>query len=121
MSPIPGPTFCSSWCGSLATAGVAGLPADVQPRQQRHGLRRAEPAAGQPRLAIRNAVKDGADIGTDRGTHASQTAPDTVEMTLNLAKFGVDKGFMNPALTVSAQLGTPPSDPVTYALQICHG
>ena len=42
-------------------------------------------------------------------------------MTLNLAKFGIDKVFMNPALTVSAQLSTPPTEPVTYALQICHG
>ncbi len=77
---------------------------------------------GSHDLAIRNALKDGsADIRTDRGTHASQTAPDTVEMTLNLAKFGVDKDFMNPALTVSAQLSAPPTAPVTYALQICHG
>jgi hypothetical protein len=76
---------------------------------------------GSHDLAIRNARKDGADIPTDLGTHASQTAPDTVEMTLNLTKFGIDKDFMNPALTVSAQLSTPPSEPVTYALQICHG
>ncbi|MDT5115647.1 MAG: hypothetical protein QOE30_1386 [Mycobacterium sp.] len=76
---------------------------------------------GSHDLAIRNARKDGADIRTDRGTRAGQTAPDTVEMTLNLAQFGLDKDFMNPALTVSAQLSTPPSEPVTYALQICHG
>ncbi|WAC92197.1 DUF2510 domain-containing protein [Mycobacterium sp. Aquia_213] len=72
-------------------------------------------------LAIRNVRGDGADIRTDLGTHARRTAPDTIEMTLNLSKFGFDKDFVNPALTVSSQLDVPPAEPVTYALQICHG
>jgi hypothetical protein len=76
---------------------------------------------GSDDLAIRNVGKDGADIRSDLGTHASRTAPDTVEMTLNLTKFGVDKDFVNPALTVSSRLSTPPGEPVTYAVQICQG
>ena len=62
-------------------------------------------------LAIRNALK-AADIRSDKGTHASRTAPDTVEITLDLTKFGIDKDLVSPALTVSS---------VGYATQICHG
>lgn len=76
---------------------------------------------GSDELTIRNARHNGADIRTDLGTHARRTAPDTVEMTLNLTKFGINNDFVNPALTVSSELGAPPGEPATYALQICHG
>jgi hypothetical protein len=64
-------------------------------------------------LAIRNVRKPGgADIRSDKGTHASRTQPDTVEMVLDLTKFGVEKELVSPTLTVSSQ---------GYAIQICHG
>jgi hypothetical protein len=62
-------------------------------------------------LAIHHALK-AADIRSDKGTHAGRIAPDTVEITLDLTKFGIDKDLVNPALTVSS---------VGYAMQICHG
>jgi hypothetical protein len=92
---------------SLANNGTSFAVLDQQP--------------GSDDLTIRNARHNGADIRTDLGTHARRTAPDTVEMTLNLTKFGINTEFVNPALTVSAQLSAPPGEPVTYALQICHG
>jgi hypothetical protein len=70
-----------------------------------------DPRQGSDDLAIRNALK-AADIRSDKGTHASRTAPDTVEITLDLTKFGIDKDLVSPALTVSS---------VGYATQICHG
>jgi hypothetical protein len=69
------------------------------------------PQQGSDDLAIHNALK-AADIRSDKGTHASRTAPDTVEITLDLTKFGIDKGLVNTALTVSS---------VGYAMQICYG
>jgi hypothetical protein len=68
---------------------------------------------GSDDLAIQNARKaSDADIRSDKSTHAGRTAPDTVEFTLNLTKFGIEEELVNPTLTVSS-LG--------YAVQICHG
>jgi hypothetical protein len=69
------------------------------------------PQQGSDDLAIHN-VREAADIRSDKGTHAGRTAPDTVEITLDLTKFGIDRDLVNPALTVSS---------VGYAMQICHG
>jgi hypothetical protein len=77
---------------------------------------------GADNLAIRKAQKaNTADVRTDKETHAGRIVPDTVEISLDLTKFGIDKGFVNPALTVSSQLNTPPSASIGYAAQICHG
>lgn len=68
---------------------------------------------GSSDLAIRNVVKPGgADVRSDRGTHASRTLPDAVEMALDLTKFGIEKGLVSPTLTISSQ---------GFATQICHG
>jgi hypothetical protein len=73
-------------------------------------------------LAIQKAQKtNAADVRTDKETHAGRTAPDTVEISLDLTKFGINKGFVNPTLTVSSVLNTPPSATIGYAAQICHG
>lgn len=76
---------------------------------------------GSDDLAISNTRSDGADIRTDLGTHARRTAPDTVEMTLNLTKFGIQRDFVSPTLTVSSQLDARGGEPMAYALQVCHG
>ena len=67
---------------------------------------------GSNDLAIRNVrTTGGADIRSGKSTHADQTAPDTVEMALDLTKFGIEKELVSPALTVSSQ---------GDAMQICH-
>jgi len=68
---------------------------------------------GSNDLAIRNVrTSGGADIRSGKSTHAGQTAPDTVEMALDLTKFGIEKELVSPALTVSSQ---------GDAMQICRG
>lgn len=68
---------------------------------------------GSNDLAIRNAQKPGdADVRSGKSTSATRTLPDTVEMVLDLTKFGIEKDLINPTLTV-----TSPG----YAMQICHG
>jgi hypothetical protein len=76
---------------------------------------------GKDELVIRDIRKNGDYIREDLGTHASLTAPDIVEMTLNLTQFGIKKEFVNPAVTVASRLDATAGEPVTYALQICHG
>jgi hypothetical protein len=77
---------------------------------------------GSNDFTIRNAQKaSDPDVRTDKETHAGRTAPDTVEISLDLAKFGIDKALVNPGLTVSSQLNTKPPAVVGYAAQICHG
>jgi hypothetical protein len=61
-------------------------------------------------LAIQ--TTEGADVRSGKATHAGRTTPDTVEMVLDLTKFGLEKELVSPALTVSSQ---------GYAMQICHG
>jgi hypothetical protein len=77
------------------------------------------PQQGSDDLAIRNAKKPGAaDVRTDKTTYAARAAADTVEISLDLTKFGITKALVSPGLTVSSQLDSPP---VVYAAQICHG
>jgi hypothetical protein len=78
------------------------------------------PQQGSDDLAIRNATKPGAaDVRTDKETHAARTGADTVEISLDVTKFGITKGLVSPALTVSSQLNTAPA--AGYVAQICHG
>jgi hypothetical protein len=70
------------------------------------------PQPGTDDLAIRNAKKPSAADVRDKQTHAARTAPDTVEISLELTKFGITKALVSPGLTVSS---------VGYAAQICHG
>lgn len=68
---------------------------------------------GSSNLAIRNVLQPGgADVRSDKGTHAARTLPDAVEMVLDLTKFGIQKELVSPSLTVSSQ---------GYAMQICDG
>jgi hypothetical protein len=77
------------------------------------------PQQGSDDLAIRNAKKQGAaDVRADKTTYAARTAADTVEISLDLTKFGLTKALVSPGLTVSSQLD---SAPLVYAAQICHG
>lgn len=61
------------------------------------------------------------NVGTDNETYAGRTTPDTVGISLDLAKFGITKGLASPGLTLASRLTTPPSAATTYATQICHG
>jgi hypothetical protein len=77
------------------------------------------PQEGTDDLAIRNAKKSGgANVRTDKETHAARTAPDTVEISLDLTKFGITKALVSPGLTVSPQPNSPAAG---YAAQVCHG
>jgi hypothetical protein len=72
-------------------------------------------------LAIQNTPKSNGDVRTDKETHAGRTAPDTVEISLDPMKFGIDKALVSPELTVSSQFTTPSAVTVGCAAQICHG
>ena len=78
--------------------------------------------SGSDDLVIRNAKKtSAAGVRTGKETHAGRTAPDIVEISLDLNTFGIAKALVSPGLTVSSQLNAPLTPPVWYAAQICHG
>ena len=80
------------------------------------------PQQGSDDLTIGNAKKpSAAKIRADKTTYAARTAPDTVEISLDLTRFGITKALVSPALTLSSQLNAPPAAPLGYATQICHG
>lgn len=73
---------------------------------------------GTDELAIHRAkTPDSRDVRADKATHAAKTAPDAVEISLELTRFGLAEVAVKPALAVSAQLNAPP---VTYATQNCR-
>ena len=114
----PSPSMDSpaaGWVGYALTYSVAN-----------NGTAFAElgPQQGTDDLAIARAQKAPAgkqNVASDLENHAGRTAPDTVEISLDLTKFGIDKALISPQLTVSSQLNAPPAAPVVYATQICHG
>ncbi|WP_077087570.1 hypothetical protein [Mycobacterium rhizamassiliense] len=68
---------------------------------------------GSNDLAIRNVrTTGGADVRSGKSTNATRTLPDTVEMVLDLTKFGIEKELISPTLTVTSQ---------GNAMQVCHG
>jgi hypothetical protein len=68
---------------------------------------------GSGDLAIQNVRKTtDADVRSGKSTYAKQTAAGSVEMLLDLTKFGIEKELVSPTLTL-AHAGN--------AMQICHG
>jgi len=114
----PSPTMDSAtggWLGYALTYGVAN-----------NGTVFAELGAqqGTDDLAISRTQRGSTgkqNVPSDKVDHAGRTAPDTVEISLNLTRFGIAQTLVSPQLTVSSQLNTPPAAPVGYAAQICHG
>jgi hypothetical protein len=69
--------------------------------------------------AIRNGKgHGGADVRMAKTTYAARTAADTIEISLDVTKFGITQALVSPGLSVWSQLNSPP---VVYAAQICHG
>jgi len=101
--------------------GLGRRRADLQHRQQPTKFAELGPQQGTDDMAIQKTHKSkGGDVRTGKETHAGRTAPDTVEISLDLTKFGIDKGLVNPELTVSSQSTAPSAATVGYAAQICH-
>jgi hypothetical protein len=82
------------------------------------------PQEGTDELAIRSLAAGTlaeASMREDRDTLARRTAADTVEIYLDLKRFGVSDQPVNPELTVASQFNTPSIVTVRYASQICRG
>ncbi|PRC44764.1 hypothetical protein C6A85_98575 [Mycobacterium sp. ITM-2017-0098] len=62
------------------------------------------------------------NIAPDGDNYARRTSADTVEISLDLSRFGISDGHFDPVLTVSSQYapGTSPFDGVGYADQVCR-
>jgi hypothetical protein len=129
-SRLPSRLVCQVQSGRTSPPSVTVASVDVtHPRGNVLQLmvRFAQPLPQSPSYALTYSLANNgtafavADVRTDKETHAGRTAPDTVEISLDLTKFGINKGFVNPTLTVSSVLNTPPSATIGYAAQICHG
>jgi hypothetical protein len=87
----------------------------LQHRQQRQNVCDPEPAAGYRRIHDPEGQKTYCRrYGGRQGNSRCRTAPDTVEISLDLTKFGITKASVSPAVNVSSQPNTPP---VAYAAQ----
>ncbi|WP_262490910.1 DUF2510 domain-containing protein [Mycobacterium simiae] len=56
----------------------------------------------------------------DRDTNARRIMPDTVQISLELKRLGIDNQMVMPELTVASQFNTPSTTTVRYALQVCR-
>ncbi len=104
----------SGWVGYALTYSIANngtVFAELGPQQGTDNLAISSTQTGPSKKNVRS----------NKQTHAGRTAADTVEISLDLTKFGITKALVSPELTVSSQLNTPPAPPVGYAAQICHG
>ncbi|OBJ56285.1 hypothetical protein A9W95_13895 [Mycobacterium sp. 1423905.2] len=61
-----------------------------------------------------------ASMRPDRDTNARRTAPDTVQILLELKRLGVQDQAVHPTLTLDAQFNTPSTTTVKYAAQTCR-
>ncbi|MCV7341311.1 hypothetical protein MHAE_17473 [Mycobacterium haemophilum DSM 44634] len=106
----------AGWVGAELTYTIANNGTkfvQLGPQQSADGLS-ITAIQGTPRT-------DKVNVRPDNETHAARTAPDTVGISLDLAKLGITDGLVNPGLTISSWLTTPPSAAARYAAQICHG
>ncbi|MEB3903810.1 hypothetical protein OSH39_10135 [Mycobacterium ulcerans] len=55
----------------------------------------------------------------DRDTNARRTAPDTIEINLDLKRLGIENQLVVPTLTVDSQFNTPSTTTVEFASQVC--
>lgn len=55
----------------------------------------------------------------DRDTTARRTSSDTVQVYLELKRFGIENEVVNPSLTLDAQFNTPSTTTVKFAPQLC--
>ncbi|WP_158018381.1 DUF2510 domain-containing protein [Mycobacterium basiliense] len=62
-----------------------------------------------------------ASMRPDRDTNARKTAPDTIQINLDLRRLRIDNQPVDPVLTVDSQFNTPSTTTVKFAPQICHG
>ncbi|ODQ98431.1 hypothetical protein BST27_17430 [Mycobacterium intermedium] len=56
----------------------------------------------------------------DRDTNARRTSADTVQVYLELKRFGIENEVVNPSLTLEAQFNTPSTTTVKFAPQVCQ-
>ncbi|OBI83665.1 DUF2510 domain-containing protein [Mycobacterium asiaticum] len=114
LPPVPIGTRATRFVGYVLTYSVAnnGTPfADLGPEPDTNDLaitstRTASPGENRMRF--------------DRDTNARITAPDTVEMLLDLNRFDVANQSVSPELTLRAQFNTPSTTTVQFAPQVCR-
>lgn len=114
--PLPQPptgTHAAGFVGYILSYGVANNGkkfADLGPEQDTSDL------------AISSTRTDNvaeARMRPDRDTEARLTAPDTVQITLDLKRFGIESQTVLPSLTLDSQFNTPSITTVQFATQAC--
>jgi hypothetical protein len=110
----PTGTHATGFVGYILTYGVAN-----------GGKKFAElgPEQDTSDLAITNAHIDDAGqarMRPDRDTEARRTAPDTVQIRLDLTRFGIESQPVVPELTLDSQFNTPSTTTVQFAAQVCR-
>ncbi|BBX76054.1 hypothetical protein MSHI_39600 [Mycobacterium shinjukuense] len=61
-----------------------------------------------------------ASMRPDRDTNARRTAPDTIQVYLDLKRLGIDNQEVVPELTVESRFNTPSITTVQFATQVCR-
>jgi hypothetical protein len=114
LPPSPTGTYATKFVGYVLTYSVAN-----------NGTKFAElgPEQGTDDLAITSTLT--ADAGEartrpDRDTYARRSAPDTIDIQLDLKRLGIDNQAVTPDLTLRTQFDTPSTTTVQFATQVCR-
>jgi hypothetical protein len=115
LPPSPTGTYATKFVGYVLSYSVAN-----------HGTKFAEmgPEQDTDDLAITSslAVNPGeARTRPDRDTYARRSAPDAVDILLDLKRLGIDNQPVSPDLTLRSQFNTPSTTTVQFAAQVCRG
>jgi hypothetical protein len=115
LPPSPTGTYATKFVGYVLTYSVAN-----------NGTKFAElgPEQGTDDLAITRtlaATSGEARTRADRDTYARRSAPDTIDIQLDLKRLGIDNQPVSPDLTLRSQFDTPSTTTVQFATQVCRG
>lgn len=115
--PLPPPPSGSH------TTGLVGyiLNYSVASNGKKFAALGPEPDSSELSISSTRGDKSGEErMRPDRDTGAHRTTPDTVQILLDLKRFGLDNQPVLPELTVDSQFNTPSTTTVRFAPQACR-
>lgn len=105
-----------------ATSGFVGYVLNYHVATNGKNFADLGPDADTDDLAITSTLAaNGSDarMRADRDTNARRTAPDTVQILLDLGRLGIGNQPVRPQLTLESQFNTPSITTVQFATQVC--
>lgn len=114
LPPPPTGSFTTGLVGYIRTFSVAS-------DGKKFAILSPEPDSSELAISRAHADNAGAErMRPDRDTEAHRTTPDTVQILLDLKRFGLDNQPVLPEIALDSQFNTPSTTTVHFATQLCR-